>query len=83
MGVWGTLMQTKGFLHKRRNYRHLSQLSAAADDDDNVYEDDDDVDDDDGDDDDDHDDHDDDEDNLEETVEPKVDDVNGLRTNLN
>ena len=35
----------------------------------------------------DHDDHDDndedDDDNLEETVEPKVDDVNGLRTNLN
>ena len=29
------------------------------------------------------DDHDDDADNLEETVEPKVDDVNGPRTNLN
>ena len=38
MGVWGTLMQTKGFLHKRRNYRHLSQLAAADDD---VYDDDD------------------------------------------
>ena len=36
MGVWGTLMQTKRFLHKRRNYRHLSQLAA-----DDVYDDDD------------------------------------------